>query len=199
MRNFILPTAASLAAIVALAAPASAATVITLNEADGTLSGDFGSRITSGTVAAPAHFSETFTFTLPDFGLTSASINTIQVGLGDRGAMTNLDFTSVLLNGQALNLSSIDFSEGGVFIGGIAESGFLFNLPTSPGLQTLVVNGLARGNGSFGGTVSFVPNAAPVPEPTTWALMLLGFAAVGFSMRRSKSTTREARVRYNFA
>ena len=27
-------------------------------------------------------------------------------------------------------------------------------------------------------------NAAAVPEPATWAMMLLGFGAVGFSMRR---------------
>ena len=34
-----------------------------------------------------------------------------------------------------------------------------------------------------------------VPEPSTWALMLLGFAAVGFTMRRSKETS----VRVKFA
>lgn len=28
-----------------------------------------------------------------------------------------------------------------------------------------------------------------VPEPTTWAMMLLGFGAVGFTMRRRKSTS----------
>lgn len=26
-----------------------------------------------------------------------------------------------------------------------------------------------------------------VPEPTTWAMMLIGFAAVGFGMRRKKA------------
>lgn len=34
-----------------------------------------------------------------------------------------------------------------------------------------------------------------VPEPSTWALMLFGFAAVGFTMRRSKETS----VRVKFA
>lgn len=29
---------------------------------------------------------------------------------------------------------------------------------------------------------------APVPEPTTWAMMLVGFAGVGYSMRRRRST-----------
>ena len=35
-----------------------------------------------------------------------------------------------------------------------------------------------------------------VPEPSTWALLMLGFAAVGFSMRRSKDSNQEVRVRY---
>lgn len=38
------------------------------------------------------------------------------------------------------------------------------------------------------------PMAAAVPEPTTWMLMLIGMAGVGFSMRRKRDTT--LRVRY---
>jgi hypothetical protein len=29
---------------------------------------------------------------------------------------------------------------------------------------------------------------AAVPEPGTWAMMLLGFGAIGFSMRRRRQT-----------
>lgn len=32
-------------------------------------------------------------------------------------------------------------------------------------------------------------SVAPVPEPSTWAMMLLGFGAVGFAMRRRKNAT----------
>lgn len=183
MRKFILASAASMAAVVALAAPASAATIV-LNEEDGTLSGGFDATVTDGSVDAPASFTREFTFTLPEMGVTSVSITTNSTV----DAMTNLDFTSVLLNGAALTLSP----RGG------AEFGFLTNFPTMAGLQTLTVNGIARGNGSFGGNITFSPTAA-VPEPATWALLLLGFAAVGFSMRRSKPSVQEARVRYNFA
>jgi hypothetical protein len=35
-----------------------------------------------------------------------------------------------------------------------------------------------------------------VPEPATWALMILGFGLVGGVLRRKE---RETRVRYNFA
>ncbi|QNN66118.1 PEP-CTERM sorting domain-containing protein [Sphingomonas rhizophila] len=33
-------------------------------------------------------------------------------------------------------------------------------------------------------TFSFVPHGEPVPEPGTWAMMLIGFGAIGASLRR---------------
>ena len=30
-------------------------------------------------------------------------------------------------------------------------------------------------------------NVGPVPEPSTWAMMLLGFAGIGFAYRRRRS------------
>lgn len=49
------------------------------------------------------------------------------------------------------------------------------------------------GTATVGGKIQFVSNSsltAPatpaVPEPATWAMMLMGFAAVGFSIRRSQ-------------
>jgi hypothetical protein len=53
------------------------------------------------------------------------------------------------------------------------------------GTHTLFVNGaLAAGisNASYSGTLNISP--APVPEPAAWALMLLGFGAIGVTMRR---------------
>ncbi|MBK6414283.1 choice-of-anchor C family protein [Sphingopyxis sp.] len=46
--------------------------------------------------------------------------------------------------------------------------------------------------GAFGAALDNVSVAA-VPEPATWALMLIGFAGVGFSMRRRSSTVRGVR------
>ena len=40
--------------------------------------------------------------------------------------------------------------------------------------------GNISGNGAFAGAV------APVPEPATWGLMLLGFGGIGFAMRRRR-------------
>jgi len=47
---------------------------------------------------------------------------------------------------------------------------------------------LSRGQGHYAGTAEFTPVAGPVPEPATWAMMLLGFGAVGFSIRRKRKT-----------
>jgi hypothetical protein len=38
------------------------------------------------------------------------------------------------------------------------------------------------------------PAAAPVPEPSTWAIMMLGFGAVGAALRRRRGIGREAAV-----
>lgn len=37
-----------------------------------------------------------------------------------------------------------------------------------------------------GYTAQFISDAAPVPEPATWAMMLLGFGAVGVALRRGR-------------
>ena len=51
-----------------------------------------------------------------------------------------------------------------------------------------IFGGPNRGHAAlfFEGTVSF-DAVSPVPEPSTWAMMLLGFAGVGFIAYRRKS------------
>lgn len=52
----------------------------------------------------------------------------------------------------------------------------------SAGIAAL--NGSAGGNFAFGGSMN-IPNIGPdVPEPDVWALLILGFGAVGGAMRR---------------
>jgi hypothetical protein len=51
-------------------------------------------------------------------------------------------------------------------------------------------NATMYGPGTAGiqdGVAFFVPTFAPVPEPATWAMMLAGFGAVGYSLRRKKA------------
>jgi hypothetical protein len=93
---------------------------------------------------------------------------------------TDTDFTSVLINGTAATLTSLN--------DGLTQFASATSVPITGGqLNTLTVNGLSRGNGSYGGQISFTPNSA-VPEPGTWAMMLLGFGGMGMAMRRRRRT-----------
>ena len=130
----------------------------------------------------PCTFSDSGTFVTPTgFGLVTLTISTAIAGMNN---LTNIDFSSVLFNGVAFNLSGT----------GAVEQGFLSNQVLTPGAtNTLAVNGITGGNASYRGTLSFA-QAAAVPEPAAWMLMLIGMAGVGFSMRRKDKTT--LRVRY---
>ncbi len=47
-------------------------------------------------------------------------------------------------------------------------------------------NGISRNGRSFNGSLTYAVNAA-VPEPATWAMMIVGFGLVGGAMRRRHS------------
>jgi hypothetical protein len=55
----------------------------------------------------------------------------------------------------------------------------------------LVSGSEAQGNFTLG---NFELNAAGVPEPTTWMMMLLGFGGMGFAMRRQRKTIALAQI-----
>ncbi|WP_411291643.1 FxDxF family PEP-CTERM protein [Sphingorhabdus sp.] len=130
----------------------------------------------------PCKFSDSGTFVTPTgFGLVTLTISTAVAGMNN---LTNIDFSSVLFNGVAFALSP----NGDVEFGSLSNQVLALN-----GTNTLVVNGTTGGNASYRGTLSFA-QAAAVPEPAAWMLMLLGMAGIGFSMRRKDKQT--LRVRY---
>jgi hypothetical protein len=150
--------AAALATVSITAMPAAhAATFITF---DGT-SGTFGNNnIVSG------DFDDTFFFNVPLDGTAGNTISSIRVS-----STTNIDFTSVTLNGDPFDIDSTGTVE--------------FRSITSPvlaGQQTIRVIGTSGGNASYAGTISY----AAIPEPAVWATMLIGFGAVGTTMRRTR-------------
>lgn len=133
---------------------------------------------------APCDFSESGTFTTPDgFDTVTGTIST-SFNAGD--ASTNINFSSVLLNGAAFTLSpNGDFEFGSLPL----------NLLVPGGTNTLTVNGTTTGNGSFAGTLTF-GNSSALPEPGTWAMMLLGFGMIGAGMRRQKDKAARLNIRY---
>jgi hypothetical protein len=85
--------------------------------------------------------------------------------------------------------------------GAVVQLGGLNSVLLEPGTYRLFVKGTSSGAnnvGSFSGNFNFIPVdiAVPLPEAGTWALMILGFAAVGAGMRR-RSAQQRMRVAYS--
>lgn len=120
-------------------------------------------------------FLKTFTFTFPEIGNGTVSLDT-----NFTLATQNIDFVKVLFNGTPMNLFSF---EGGKleYAGG--------SLGVPKGLNTLDVYFNAAGPGAtFQGAVTY----GAVPEPATWGLMILGIGFAGAAMRQRRKVT----VRY---
>lgn len=169
----LMGLALGLTGMVALAAPAQAATfVITVTDPATTYG---NTNVNCGDATGPCSFTDTFTFDPNGYDLVTATITS-----GATEAANDIDFTSVTLNGVAFNLLT-----GGLLIpASDVEFGTLLNQALVDGTNTLVVNGTSGGAGAYSGTLSFSFAQRAVPEPGTWAMMLVGFGATGFALRR---------------
>ena len=200
-------TALAAVSAFALAAPAFAATEIitpitpVLNPAPGEYLTFFVSgNIFSGPITATightgiptGPFTDLYRFIIPQTGVGSGGVTTT-VNIDNILGATDLDFTSVLVNGVAATLTLTDASGTvctvpNVGTCGANETYSANNVPiTALTLNTITVNGTSRGLGSYGGNLTFVPSA--VPEPATWAMMLVGFGAMGFSLRSKRRSS----------
>lgn len=170
--------AGAIAGAVAIAAPAQAA--VTVSYPDGqtiglmtldsvNYSGQFKASV-AGTGGDPS-FTATFNFTVPGSG--NAAIAAISIKSSDA---SNIDFTSGWLDG----VTPFSITNGAIDVANI-------NALIGSGAHTFTLNGTLNapsglGNGGFGGDVNFT--LARVPEPAAWALFILGFGAIGTTMRR---------------
>jgi len=124
-------------------------------------------------------FSSSFTISDPLAGIYSISGSTSTPGVifSDTSNLTCIASVMGCTVGTVYNL-----------IIGTTPSGFsAFGLPLTnlaAGDYRLTINGISPNSGSFTGNVRITTGA--VPEPGTWAMMLLGFGAVGFAMRRKR-------------
>lgn len=170
----------SIVAASLFATSAQAAQTIVVSGPSGTF-GDDEVVCATGTTA-PCTFTRTFNFVTPaGFNLTSVDISSLISGSNN---MTNIDFSSVTLNGVNFNILAT----------GAQEFRNILNQSLVTGGNNVInVAGTTGGNAAFSGNLSF-SSVAAVPEPAAWMLMLIGMAGVGFSMRRKDKPT--LRVRY---
>ncbi|RVT90166.1 FxDxF family PEP-CTERM protein [Sphingomonas crocodyli] len=135
--------------------------------ANGDLSGFFGN---SGLSAGD--FTDTYTFVLDFPGIGNASVittTTLAQGPTDLDILS-LRFNDIVATPVAVGTNEYAFTQGVQIVPGATNR--------------IVIQGMSRGNGSYAGTLTVRSSAAP--EPTTWAMMLIGFGAVGLLVRRSQ-------------
>jgi hypothetical protein len=181
---------ATAAAVLAVAGAASATTFVMpwTTSASGDISvaiGDDGLGNPGGSIdpingnsthvfdAGTGAFTDTFDFFLPS-GFAGASVITTLSGAD----VSDLNFTGITFNGAAGTTSTG---------GGVSTAHVGLQPIDLGGAQHLVITGLGGSAATFGGTVSFVLSAAGgVPEPASWALMIMGFGSAGAMLRRRR-------------
>lgn len=115
------------------------------------------------------------------------------------GAPNTGTFVGPKLEGLNAVTGVIDFSTlmTGISVFGIHAGGaggtnstFFFRFDAGAGVDVITITGRAGANNSgLSNSALFATGGVgAVPEPSTWAMMLIGFGAVGFSMRRRRAT-----------
>lgn len=116
---------------------------------------------------------DVFDFFLPSGLVTSSGISTHQ-----SQTIANLVFTGISFNGNA----GVTGTFAGNAVAGVSTLPVLLNGP-----QHLVVNVAGGDQASWAGTATFSP--AAVPEPASWALMIVGFGGLGAVLRMNRRRT----------
>jgi hypothetical protein len=130
-------------------------------------------------------FTETVTWMNDLAGLYGVTLSTVAT---TANGPTDVDISAAFVTGTGiatqLNLLPNPFNTD------LIENYALAGVPLGAGTYTLTVQGTRDLSGSFGGNVSFEANQpGDVPEPATWGLMLLGFGAMGWQLRRRRRLT----------
>ena len=147
----------------------------------------------SATAASDSVFN--FSFSIDDIADLSANEIGLRVGVGDIAVDNGLDFGAIsngfatfvtAASGGGLQLDDAtylyaDFSGPQLFSGSVDMPTFLLGNFT-----------LFGSDGNSVGTIAVTSDVAAVPEPASWAMMLVGFGAVGYSLRRRRGAVKFA-------
>jgi hypothetical protein len=141
----------------------------------GTQTGGFSHVVTTPT------FSDVAQFTLTAPGSFDSQVSTILLG-----GIANVNFTSVFLDVMDAAHTFTVTPQGD----GTEKAVLSTPVQVSAGPHQIFINGALIGDiGSYSGTMNV---AAAVPEPATWAMMILGMAMVGAGLRLRRRTSAPA-------
>jgi hypothetical protein len=203
MRRVLLAALATSA--IGLATPASAALVadgitydLILNSVtNGGLTGNFTLAISGINLAADTEKGRT--------GINAFAFNDPSVGTAVSGTSPGFTFQTGGLNSSGCN------GTGNFFCFANTGAVFASPLPSSLSLNFAVTSNMVGSWANYSGDfkidwvgsknnydlvskVISVSTTPPVPEPATWAMMLLGFGGIGMAMRRSRSSKNLAQI-----
>jgi hypothetical protein len=170
--------------LIALAAPASAATVVVIDFDDLTVGTPVGTQIPTFNFSNFEVGSQSNAPSLPNFAFNSDSPATL---------VSQRPFTSLAFTAGAFDFFSLQVRETAA--GGGAVRGSLF-VEVQPGDEGEFFDYLVQ----LSGPARFVTISSPdfsfawddvtltvIPEPATWAMLIAGFGVVGGSLRRRRA------------
>ena len=173
MRKFLLAAAGAMTLVGSATAASAATTVTSVTPTPAILTPPASAAFSSVISGGPGSFSDSFAFSIA----------------GQPG-QTNVQVSTLLLNGsQNINFTSITLDGMSVFTKTSSDPNpetwaILVPVYLLIGNHTINVAGNVNSpNGSYSGTINIQPG---VPEPATWAMMMLGFGGMGLAMRRRR-------------
>lgn len=121
----------------------------------------------------PPLFQDLFNFATTFDRNATVEINSSKAGL-DFSYNVNFVSNGVKLNGTVIPATST----------GDVERRYLANFRIPAGAQQIFVQGSAQENGTYSGILTL----SGVPEPSTWAMMILGIGLAGSALRARRRT-----------
>lgn len=119
-------------------------------------------------------FLDTYNFSLNNPHWVTGSINQFTLSLGA--------YNVINIDGLALKL----FDVSNNWLAEVGGAGQISNM-LAGGSYYVTISGIA--NGLAGGNYTFAAVAQPVPEPSSWSLLLAGLAVAGFMAFRRRSVS----------
>ena len=129
----------------------------------------------------PCTFQSSFIFTTPtNFNSLNLTVSSIAAALN---STTDVNFTNLIFSNGTSNSGSLSITTGLTDVASLVGMNLIAGATNTLTVFSSGANPSSNIDANFGLTLAF-SNVPAVPEPGTWAMMLIGFAGMGAAMRR---------------